>query len=324
MKKQNFFLVCGAALLTIGVTIPSIAAQPITPDQPGPYHIGSFKVWYLAFPYGLYHATIRYPATSDGERTPVNTSATPCPSIVVGNGFAGTETQITWIPEHLTSYGYVTLCFTPPHRVSFDPSQWAFGFLHGVTTLQGQDKRPWSPIYHILDGETWGAIGLSMGGGGCIEATGLPGSPIDASVALAPAGFPEVFAAARNIIVPIQLQVGTVDGIVPPESVLSIYTGQLTNDTTKEYLAITGGNHIGYIDEKYASQAQQWGIDNPPGISVEQQHNISRTYFTAWFQYHLRHLDEYYTYIFGEEAQQDQQSGVLADFRYNIPGYTTK
>ncbi len=319
MKMQRFFLGCWAVVLTLCVTLPSVGALPIAPDQPGPYHIGSFKVWYLVIPYGLYQATIRYPATSDGQRTPINISATPCPGIVVANGLAASETQITWIPEHLTSYGYVTLSFTPPRRVSFDSTQWALGFLHGITSLQRQNKRSWSPLNNVLDGETWGAIGLSMGGGGCIEATGLPGSPIDASVALAPAGFPVVFAAAHDILVPVQLQVGTVDGIIPPDHVLEIYTEHLTNDTTKEYLTITGGNHIGYIDEKYASLAQQWGIDNPPGISVEQQHNISRMYFTAWFQYHLRHLDEYYTYIYGEEAQQDLESGVLADLRFNIP-----
>jgi dienelactone hydrolase len=319
MKLRRFVLGCGAVVLTLCVLLTSVSAFPLAPDQPGPYHIGSFKVWYLVIPYGLYQATIRYPATSDGQRTPVNSSATPCPGIVVANGFAGSETQITWIPEHLTSYGYVTLCFTPPRRVSFDPTQWAVGFLQGITALQRQDKKAWSPLSNALDGETWGAIGLSMGGGGCIEATGLPGSPIDASVGLAPAGFPEVFAAAHDILVPIQLQVGTVDRIIPPDHVLEIYTEHLTNDTTKEYLAITGGNHIGYIDEEYASLAQQWGIDNPPGISVERQHNVSRTFFTAWFQYHLRHLDEYYTYIYGEEAQQDLDSGVLADLRFNIP-----
>jgi dienelactone hydrolase len=269
--------------------------------------------------YGLYRATIRYPATSDGQRAPIDTSAAPYPGIVVANGFAGSEWQISWIPEHLTSYGYVTLCFTPPHRLSWDTTQWASGFLAGLTALQKQNDRRFSPIYSFLDIETWGAIGLSMGGGGCVEATGTAGSVIDASVALAPAGFPPVLSAARNITVPLQLQVGTVDRLVPPNRVLDIYMNYLTNGTVKEYLAITGGNHLGFIDEQYAQLGQRWGIDNPPDISVEQQHNISRKYFTAWFQYHLRHLDEYSTYIFGEEAQQDLDNGILADLRYNIP-----
>jgi len=319
MKTCDLFLGFGVVLLLVCSAVSSVGAQSLSPDQPGPYHIGSYKVWYLVPPYGLYRATIRYPATSDGLRAPVNTSATPCPGIVVANGYAGSEWQITWIPEHLTSYGYVTLCFTPPRRLSWDTTQWASGFLGGFIALQKQNDRRFSPIYNILDMDTWGAIGLSMGGGGCVEATGTLGSVIDASVALAPAGSLSVLAAARNITVPIQLQVGTVDRLVPPEEVLKIYTQYLSNSTIKEYLSITGGNHLGFIDGQYANIGQRWGIDNPPGISVEQQHNISRKYFTAWFQYHLRHLDEYYTYIFGEEAQQDLETGILADLQYNIP-----
>jgi dienelactone hydrolase len=318
MKKDTIVICSLVLLLSICVQSPLAHAFTLSPDQPGPYHVGSCKVWYLVPPYGLYRAVIRYPATIDGRRAPVDASEAPYPGIVVANGFAGSESQITWIPEHLTSYGYVTLCFTPPRRLSWDTTQWAQGFLGGVNALQKQNNRRFSPLYHLLDGETWGAIGLSMGGGGCVEATGTAGSLIDASVALAPAGFPAVYAAARNITVPIQLQVGTEDRLVPPNNVLELYEEHLTNETTKEYLAITGGNHIGYIDEQYADLAQKWGIDNTPGITVEQQHNISRKYFTAWFQYHLRHLDEYYPFIFGQEAEQDLEDGILADLRFNI------
>ena len=319
MRTRELFLGYGIMLLVMCLCVSSVGALSLSPDQSGPYHIGSYKVWYLVFPYGVYKATIRYPASSDGRRIPVDTSGAPYPGIVVSNGYAASEWQITWIPEHLASYGYVTLCFTPPRRLSWDTTQWASGFLGGFLVLQKQNSRRFSPIYNVLDMETWGAIGLSMGGGGCVEATGTAGSVIDASVALAPAGFPSVLSAAQNITVPIQLQVGTVDKLVPPDRVLQIYTDYIMNSTMKEYLAITGGNHLGFIDEQYASRGQRWGIDNPPGISIEQQHNISRKYFTAWFQYHLRHLDEYYTYIFGEEAQQDLANGVLADLRYNIP-----
>lgn len=317
---NNYSTVFCSLVILLGICIsgPLVQASCLSPDQLGPYHIGSCKIWFFAPPYGIYRAVIRYPATTDGWRAPADSTAAPYPGIVVANGFAGSESQITWIPEHLTSHGYVTLCFTPPRRLSWDTTQWAHGFLGGVNALLKQNERRFSTLYHLLDGETWGAIGLSMGGGGCVEATGTAGSRIDASVALAPAGFPKVHAAARNITVPIQLQVGTEDKLVPPYTVLELYTEHLTNNTTKEYLAITGGNHVGYIDEHYAELAQRWGIDNPPGITVEQQHNISRKYFTAWFQYHLRHLEEYYPYIFGEEAEQDLEDGILADLRYQI------
>jgi dienelactone hydrolase len=317
--KKHAVICFGVVFLFLCSLLPSVGSVPVSPDQPGPYHIGSYKIFYFGFPYGFYQAVIRYPADTDGSLVPINLSGEPYPCVVVANGLLGSEYQITWISEHLTSYGYVTLCFTPPHRFSFDATQWTTGILKGFTVLHRQNEKEASPLYHMLDVETCGAIGLSMGGGGCVEATGAANSVIDASVALAPASFASVRDAAQNINVPIQLQVGTVDGIVPPESVLSLYVESLSNFTTKEYLAITGGNHIGFIDEYYAEKANEMNIDNPPGISVEQQHNVSCRYFTAWFQYHLRGLDEYYPYIFGDEAAQDLQSGVLSDFRFNIP-----
>jgi dienelactone hydrolase len=319
MTARKVLLGSFVVLLLMCCIIPWVGARAVSPDQPGPYPIGSYRVVYLVPPYGVYQATVRYPAARDGWRAPVNTSGGPFPGIVVANGYAGSDREITWVPRHLTSYGYVTLCFTPPHKLSWDATQWASGFRGGFKVLQAQNNRRFSPIAGALDNVTWGAIGLSMGGGGCVEATGTPGSVIDAAVALAPAGFPSVLSAARNITVPVQLQVGTNDGFVSPASVLEMYTEYLSNSTVKEYLVITGGNHIGFIDEFYAKIGQRLGMDNPPGITVEQQHNLSRKYFTAWFQYHLRHLSEYYTYIFGAEAQQDIDDGLLSDLRYNIP-----
>jgi len=320
MKKSGILLGSVAVILLLCFSFPAVGALTVPPpDQPGPYHIGWYKVGYVVPPYGLYRATIRYPATHDGWRAPVDASGAPYPGIVVANGFGGSEWNIKWIPRHLASYGYVTICFTPPNKISPDVGQWSSGFRGGFETLQAQNSRRFSPIYGVFDNETRGAIGLSMGGDGCIEATGTLGSAIDAAVALAPANLPSVLSAARNITVPIQLQVGANDGLVPSADVLQIYTDFIPNGTVKEYLAITGGNHIGFIDEFFAQFARRLGIDNPPGITFKQQRNISSKYFTAWFQYHLKHLSEYYTYIFGAEAQHDLDAGILADLRYNIP-----
>jgi dienelactone hydrolase len=320
MTKSGIVLMSYTFVLLLLFSFPCISALNVqAPDQPGPYHIGFYMVWYRVPPYGLYRATIRYPALRDGWRAPINTTGAPYPEIVVANGFAGSDWNIKWIPRHLTSYGYVTICFTPPHKISGDATQWASGFRGGFEAVQAQNSSRFSPVFNAVDIETRGAIGLSMGGGGCMEATGTPGAGIDAAVGLAPADLPTVLAAARNITVPVQLQVGTNDGFVPPAHVLQLYTDVLSNRTVKEYLLITGGNHIGFVDEFFARFGQRFGIDTPPDITIEQQHNISSRYFTAWFQYHLKHLIEYYTYIFGDEAQHDLNEGLLSDLRYTIP-----
>ena len=290
-----------------------------SPDEPGPYHIGYYKVSYVVPPYGRYWATIRYPATRDGWLAPKDTNEAPHPGIVVANGFGGSEWNIKWIPKHLTTYGYVTICFTPPHKVSGDTTQWAYGFHGGIEKLKSQNSLRFSPIFKMVDIDTFGIIGLSMGGAGCIEATGNPDSEIDTAVALAPAYSDDSINAAKNISVPTQLQVGNNDGMVPPEKVLPYYTDFIPETSVKEYLSITGGNHIGFIDEFIAKIAEWLGLDNPKEIEFAEQHRISSKYFTSWFEYHLKGLDDYYTYIFGEEAQNDLNAGVLTDLRYNLP-----
>lgn len=287
------------------------------PDEPGPYHIGYYKVSYNDPVYGGYTATIRYPAKYDGFFAPKNNSAAPYPGIVVANGFAASEWQIKWIPTHLTTYGYVTICFTPPHKISGDTTQWAYGFIKGIEKLKSHDSLLFSPIYGILDKDTFGAIGLSMGGGGCIEATGLEYSEIDASVALAPASSDSSKNAAQNIYVPIQIQVGNNDGIVPPERVLPYYSELIADNLNKEYLSIYGGNHIGFIDDFVARFAEYLGLDDQKEIEFEEQRRISCKYFTAWFEYHLRGVEDYFTYIFGNDAQSDLDAGILSDLRFN-------
>jgi len=317
--KVATILLTSILLLTI-LPVQAFGAQRISsPEDPGPYHIGFFRTSFYVKPYGRYFATVRYPATSEGWRKPKDTSAAPYPGIVVSNGLMGSEWNIKWIPKHLTTYGYVTICFTPPRKIFPYTTQWAYGFTGGIEKLKTLNEKFLSPIYNMVDIETFGVIGLSMGGGGCLEATGAADSEIDAAVALAPAPSDEALNASYNITVPVQLQVGSNDGMVEPERVLPFYNDYISNDTVKEYLSITGGNHIGYIDEFIARIAEFLGLDNPKGIEFEKQHQISRKYFTAWFEYHLKGIEDYYTYIFGEDAQNDLDDGILSDLLYNIP-----
>jgi len=286
------------------------------PDDLGPYHIGYYRIRYNVDPFGTYLATIRYPTTRDGWFTPKDISASPYPGIVVGNGFAGSDWNIKWIPKHLTSHGYVTLCFTPPNKLLGNTSQWAYGFIGGIEKLKSQNNNKFSPIYGILNEDIFGAIGLSMGGAGCIEATGCINSMIDSAVALAPASSKSSISAAMNISVPVQIQVGNNDGMVPPHRVLPYYDYFIPDTTVKEYLAIKGGNHIGFIDERFASFAELMGLDKPRGIEFKEQHRISSKFFTAWFKYYLNGSSEYYTYIFGNEAQNDFDTEILSDLKY--------
>jgi len=309
------------AMLTAVIPVHTAGADSAVPppDEAGPYHVGFHWVSYQMPDYGTYHAKIYYPATRDGWLAPRDASGGPYPGIVVSNGLHGAEWQIKWVPQRLASHGYVVICFTPPKPGVIDTTQWADGFTGAIAKLKDQNTRFFSPMRGLLDTGSFGAIGLSMGGGGCIEATGAPGSEVDAAVALAPATSDASTAAAENIGVPIQLQVGSTDSMVDPESVLYYYTDLIPGTAAKQYVEINGGSHSGFIDEFFAGIAILFGIDTPGTITLAQQRYISGKYFTAWFNYHLKGINGYHPYIFGGKAQIDLNDGVLSDLRDNVP-----
>ena len=168
------------------------------PDEAGPYRVGWYNTEFEVEPYGVYRASIYYPARSDARFAAADASGAPYPGIVASNGYYGADWNITWLPQQLASHGYVALCFTPPAGgtlgiwsysdfvQSWDTTQWAEGFKKGIDHLKEQNSLSGSLVYGLLDADTFGAIGLSMGGGGALEAAGSS-AEIDAVVGLAPA-----------------------------------------------------------------------------------------------------------------------------------------
>ncbi len=152
MKMKIILLGLVVIILLLVFPVHAVDVHTVPPpDEPGLYHIGYFKVTFVVPPYGRYWATIRYPAIRDGWFAPKDTSEAPYPGIVVANGLAGSEWNIKWIPKHLTSHGYVTICFTPPHKISGDTTQWAYGFNGGIEKLKSQNSMWFSPISGLVD-----------------------------------------------------------------------------------------------------------------------------------------------------------------------------
>ena len=187
-----------AAPAKAAVPAASAAAEVAAPDEEGPYNVGWYNTEFDVEPYGAYRASIYYPARSDARFAAPDASGGPYPGIVASNGYYGADWNITWLPQQLASHGYVALCLTPPAGgtlntwtwsglvQSWDTTQWARGFEGGIDKLIEQNGLDGSLIQGLLDVETFGAIGLSMGGGGALEAAGAS-TRIDAVVGLAPA-----------------------------------------------------------------------------------------------------------------------------------------
>ena len=317
MALACIFAIAAAALL------PAQAAQAASPDQPGPYHVGWYQVSYCQPNYGIYTATIYYPARWDGLLAPKLTSGGPYPGIVASNGFCGADWNIKWVPQHLASYGYVALVFTPPNIASMDYTQWAKGFDGGISKLKSESGRLLSPIRSILNTNKFGIIGFSIGGAGVVQcAAGNP--DVDAVVALAPAGSltdpASFYPTAGNLKVPVMFQSGSNDAIVKAEWVYGLYN-YVPGTTSREFIEITGANHIGYLDLWICPIAQliEDALGGPNAVGYEAQHTIASRYFTAWFQYYLKGDAGYYTYLFGARAQSDLSGGITSAWEYSNP-----
>ena len=91
-------------------------------------------------------------------------------------------------------------------------------------------------------------------------ATGAIDSEIYAGVSLLPASSDSSILVAEKIIVPIQIQVGSNDGMVSRNRVLPYYFDFISNTPIKEYLSIEGANHMGFLDEFFAKIAELLGM----------------------------------------------------------------
>jgi alpha-beta hydrolase superfamily lysophospholipase len=143
-------------------------------------------------------------------------------------------------------------------------------------------------------------MGHSFGGLGALIAV-KEDSRIKCMVGLAPAILPEVLRAIPkedySISTPIQLQIGSNDGIIPPENV-KIFFDNLRSEQ-KSYIEIEGGNHQRFGDKttalmigEYMSRIGMLGRrfkDRKATITFEEQHSISRNHFVEWFNRYLKH-----------------------------------
>lgn len=121
---------------------------------------------------------------------------------------------------------------------------------------------------------------------------------IKCTVGLAPAILSEVLPLPReinNTSTPIQLQIGSKDGLIPTTNVKTFFRSL---NTKKSYIEIEGGNHIRFMDKTASSilgeYMSRFGLigrqlkDQEATITFEAQHLISSNNFLEWFDSNLK------------------------------------
>ena len=235
--------------------------------------------------WGTYTATCYPPSHEPGTVHPV---------VLFVHGFMARKEWYSWIGEYLANHGYAAFLFTVPSPRLPDPHQWSDGFKSAIDCLADEGNQ----FHHMINFEEIGTMGHSMGGLGALLA-GYEDSRIKCVVGLAPAILPEVFQIPERINAlskPVQLQIGSNDGLIPPLNVKAFFDGLST--VHKSYVEIKGGNHIRFMNKgsvsiigEYLTRFGTLGShfkDDKAKISFEDQHAKSSTSFLEWYQQHLR------------------------------------
>jgi len=236
--------------------------------------------------WGIYSATYYSPSDKQDSIHP---------TIVFVHGFRARKEWYSWIGELLASRGYSALLFTVPSAKLPDPNQWSDGIKSAVDYLLNKEY----PLYNETSPDKIGVMGHSMGGLGALMA-GSEDNRIRCIVGLAPAIIPDVFQIPKklhDISSPIQLQIGSNDGLIPAENVRAFFDS--LSSKKKSYVEIRGGNHIRFVDKGIVSTVgeflSRFGAlgrrfrDGRASITFEEQHSISGNNFVDWFDSHLKH-----------------------------------
>jgi predicted dienelactone hydrolase len=301
---------------SLGQLVASSAAERTA----GNYVVGRVEGSYLN-KWGIYKVTIYYPALQSGENTPPDRAKIPYAAVVFAHGILANKDEYRWIGSQLASCGYVALLFSTPNARSREVDQWSDGISGGITYLNELSSSDTSILRGMVDSICIGVMGHSMGGAAAILATAND-SRIKSTVTLAPANprhvpptFRKALQAANAVKVPVQIQVGSKDGFTPKDTVHQYYAN-LPGLAAKEYVEIKGGGHVRFTD----IGSRLLSILEPGAtLGLTQQHEISQSFFTAWFQYFLHGDVTFEPYLFGANAKNALESGALSALEWVKP-----
>lgn len=295
--------ICVALLMLV---LCSVQAQPLQdPGQPGPY-VADYVVITTTNPStGSELVTdIHYPSSGGG----VDPSGAPYATLVFAHGFMASPSGYTGHGEHLASWGYIVAL---PDFPDDDVEVRASDVQHLFSYLEAENANGASPFFQTIDTARLGMAGHSLGGMSTLMVTARDARVNMAGVPLDPAGGMlgnwDYETEAPSITVP-SVVIGA-----PPQ--LCNSSGEY-NDwyphigaTHKAKFVITDGSHCDFMSTDDEGQTNVCGL--LCGEYSPERSEIAQHYMTAWFNYYLSLDTDYYTYLYGAEADADIQAGLI-------------
>jgi len=284
-----------------------------------------------------------YPAEGRTEASelrdaPLDSSQAPYPLIVFSHGLTGVRRQSTFYTEHLASHGYVVISPDYPLSNGLAPGGPRAGdvlnqpadvsFL--IDSFLGFSDEPGNQFEGAIDETAIGLTGHSLGGLTTLLATfgPLADPRVKAAVPLAPVSCLVGSQNYEGSHTPLLVISGSDDQVVAFESARQAYDDA---NPPKYLLTLLGGNHLRFADGDLPDFApgtletigatfvedglriiQATGADpaacpvaeaHPQTLAGDRQHELTRLFATAFFDYYLKG-DEGTSYVLTTEFAQ--------------------
>ena len=227
---------------------------------------------------------IYYPAATNGDNVPCNTTNNPV--LVFGHGFQMAWSAYQNIWEHMVQAGYV-IAF-PRTEGGLTPSHLDFGKDLAIVCqkMLNLNNDINSLFYNKLNGKS-AIMGHSMGGGSSFLAV-QNNTNVTIMVTFAPANTnPSSQAAAKLINVPSLVIAGENDCVTKPAVHQKPMYDSLASNT-KGYLVIKGGGHCYFANFNFQCSFGESTCSPSPTITRAEQQSINQFYTQKWLDYFLK------------------------------------
>ena len=89
----------------------------------------------------------------------------PFKSVVITPGFGGGSSSMSSWGAFFASHGFTALIIGPNDEINDSHQQRGEGLIDGIETVRQENNRSASPLYGLIDNESFTVSGYSMGGG---------------------------------------------------------------------------------------------------------------------------------------------------------------
>ncbi len=302
--KRLFLNLLLIAIMTVLFTDSIVSgADAPDPGDKGPYQSATKQVSLTNPDTGNeLDATIFFPAIDED----LDPSGAPYPGVVFAPGFLSLRGTYEGNGEHLASWGYILITIPdfPPVR----DEDLVSDVLYLVSYLESKNSNPQSPFFGAIDVGRLGLVGHSKGGIAVLIAANRD-SRIKTVVSLDPsAGGWDHEAEIPPISIPTAIVAAPPNSCNEEGSYDDIYA--VATAPHRATYVISEASHCDFMDTD--SVLQQFGCVLVCGGSYDNARvQLANRYTTAWLNYYLRAEPEYFSYLYGDDAQEDIDHALI-------------